>query len=140
MSVRECKISQIGHVVDSRGTLNFLEAGSSEVPFDIKRVYCLMGVNPLSIRGEHGHKNLQQIMVALSGSVVIDLFDGQDKKKYILNSPSEGLYVCGGMWRTLSNFSNDAVVLVLASEKYDEDDYIRNIDDFMAFKNINSQN
>ena len=84
------------------------------------------------IRGQHAHKNLKQLFIAISGSFDIFLNDGKEEQKYHLSSKDHGLYVCPMIWRELSNFSSDAVCLVLASEKYDEKDYLHNFRDFQA--------
>lgn len=115
---------------DHRGDLSFIEAGK-DIPFEIKRVYYLYNIPLNSTRGAHAHKNLKQILIALKGSVEVSLNDGKKQKNYILNSPKQGLYIGNMLWRELINFSSDAVCLVLASEFYDESDYIRNYNDFL---------
>jgi dTDP-4-dehydrorhamnose 3,5-epimerase-like enzyme len=114
---------------DDLGLLGVLEANAT-VPFDIKRVYFIYGV-PLGIsRGSHGHKELQQLIVPVSGSFDVVLHDGSIEKTFTLDSPAKGLLLEPGLWRNLINFSEDAVCMVLASHDYNEDDYIR---DFQVF-------
>ena len=130
-SVDDCKIVDIRKFSDSRGYLSVVEGGL-DVPFEIKRIYYLYLV-PEAARGAHAHKQLQQLMVATSGSVHVTLDDGQNKKTFVLDKPWEGLFVAPGLWRTLEHFSGGAVCMVLASEKYDPDDYIRDYDEFKEF-------
>lgn len=116
---------------DHRGNLTFVE-NSRQVPFDIKRVYYLYDVPGGSSRAAHGHRNLRQIMIAMSGSFDVTLDDGFEKKKYHLNRPYNGLYIPRMIWRDLNNFSSGSVCMVLASDYYDENDYYRNYDHFIV--------
>ena len=131
MSVNKCKIIELPKISDPRGNLSFIEGGQ-HIPFDIKRVYYLYDVPGGSDRGSHAHKNLHQFIVAMSGSFDVVLDDGKEKKRFHLNRSHYGLYVCPMMWRDLDNFSSGAVCLVLASAHYDEADYIRDYDQFVA--------
>jgi hypothetical protein len=131
MSVNDCKIIELPKISDPRGNLSFIEGGQ-HIPFDIKRVYYLYDVPGGSDRGSHAHKNLHQFIVAMSGSFDVVLDDGKEKKRFHLNRSHYGLYVCPMMWRDLDNFSSGAVCLVLASAHYDEADYIRDYDQFVA--------
>lgn len=115
---------------DSRGSLCFIE-NKCPIPFEIQRVYWLYDINDGMCRGGHAHKELHQIMVPISGSFNIKLFDGHNKKVINLNSPSIGLYICPMIWRELFDFSSNAVCMVLASQRYTESDYYRNITDFI---------
>lgn len=133
-SVDDCKIVDIRKFSDSRGYLSVIEGGL-DVPFEIKRIYYLYLV-PEAARGAHAHKQLQQLMVATSGSVHVTLDDGQNKKTFVLDKPWEGLLVAPGLWRTLEHFSGGAVCMVLASEKYDPDDYIRDYKAFLEYKGL----
>lgn len=117
---------------DERGQLVALEE-YKEVPFKIKRVYYMYDMSPGIVRGRHAHKNLQQILICIHGSCKILLDNGNEKKVVPLEKPYEGLYVANNMWREMYDFSNDAVLMVLASELYDENDYIRNYDEFLNF-------
>lgn len=117
---------------DERGQLVALEE-YKEVPFKIKRVYYMYDMSPGIVRGRHAHKNLQQILICIHGSCKILLDNGSEKKVVPLEKPYEGLYVDNNMWREMYDFSKDAVLMVLASELYDENDYIRNYDEFLNF-------
>ncbi|OOV13057.1 FdtA/QdtA family cupin domain-containing protein [Flavobacterium sp. LM4] len=104
------------------------------IPFDIKRVYYLYDIPSSSIRGGHSHKKLQQVLIAISGSFDVVLKDGNDIKTVTLNKPDKGLLIKDNIWRELENFSSGAVCLVLASAVYEEDDYIRDFDEFRMSK------
>lgn len=130
MPVSQCHLVDIPRYIDERGSLSFLECGA-QIPFDIKRVYYMYDVVENAERGAHAHKALQQFILAPSGSFEIRLDDGKDTVSYILDKPYIGLYVCAGIWRDLVNFSDKSVCMVLASEPYDEADYIRSYDEFM---------
>ena len=106
-----------------------------EVPFDVKRVYYLYDVPGGESRGGHAHKALCQLIIAASGSFSVTLDDGKDKKTFVLNRPYQGLLVVPGIWRTLDDFSSGSVCMVLASEKYDEGDYIRDYKEFVNYRN-----
>ena len=131
MSIDRCQIIDLPKIHDPRGNLTFIE-GRQHVPFDIARVYYLYDVPGGSERGGHAHKQLHQFIIAMSGSFDVVLDDGRDKKRIHLNRSYNGLYVCPMIWRELDNFSSGAVCMVLASERYDEDDYYRNYADFMC--------
>lgn len=118
---------------DERGQLVALEE-YKDIPFRIKRVYYMYETMEGFVRGKHAHKNLQQILVCIHGSVKIKLDNGKGETKVVpLEKPYEGLYVANNMWREMYDFSEGAVLLVFASELYDESDYIRNYDDFLEF-------
>lgn len=133
MPIDDCKIIQLNKISDPRGNLTFIENGN-HIPFDIERIYYLYDVPGGSDRGSHAHKNLQQFIVAISGSFDVCLDDGKSKKTFHLNRPYLGLYICPMIWRYLDNFSSGSVCLVLASRKYEEGDYIR---DYSEFENYN---
>lgn len=105
-----------------------------EVPFNIKRVYYLYDVPGGEERGAHAHKDLQQLIIAASGSFDLVLNDGKIKRTFHLNRPYLGVYMPSGLWRELNNFSSGSICLVLASEAYDESDYIRNYNEFLNYK------
>jgi hypothetical protein len=107
---------------------------SIEIPFDIKRIYYLYDIPGGESRGAHGHKQLEQIVIAASGSFDITISDGVNEKTFSLNRPYIGLNIKPGLWRDLSNFSSGAICLVMASEPYNEADYIRDYDEFIKFK------
>lgn len=119
---------------DERGQLIALEE-LKEIPFKIKRVYYMYNTVPGVVRGKHAHKALKQILLCLRGSATILLDNGHEREEVILDKPNIGLYVDNVMWRELYNFSSDAVLMVLASEYYDESDYIRKYDDFLKYIN-----
>ncbi len=119
---------------DHTGKLVALEKGE-EFPFDIKRVYYIWDTNSTVVRGRHAHKNLEQVVVCTSGSCDFILDNGKTRKIIHLNSPTQGLYIKNNLWREFTNFSKDCVVMVLASEHYDENDYIRKYEDFLKEKN-----
>lgn len=115
---------------DERGQLISLEE-FKDIPFTIKRVYYMYDTKEGIVRGQHAHKSLQQILVCIHGSCKILLDNGKEQKVIPLEKPYEGLYVANNMWREMFDFSIDAVLLVFASELYDETDYIRDYDEFL---------
>jgi dTDP-4-dehydrorhamnose 3,5-epimerase-like enzyme len=117
---------------DERGSLVAFEENHN-VPFDIKRVYYIFGTDKNMVRGKHAHKVLNQLLICTSGSCTILLDDGDKKKEFYLNNPRKGLYIEGLLWREMYNFTSDCVLMVLASDYYDEKDYIR---DYCIFKNL----
>ncbi|SFN94987.1 WxcM-like, C-terminal [Bizionia echini] len=123
---------QIPTVSDTRGKLAVIEKDCA--PFGIQRVYYLYDVPSDSYRGGHAHKKLYQMLIALSGSFEVHLKDGENERKITLNKPDKGLLIVPGIWREIDNFSSGSVCLVLASEAYDEGDYIRDFEDFKLFK------
>ena len=129
-SLDQCRIIELPKIADPRGNLTFIE-GNSQIPFDIKRVYYLYDVPGGAERGGHAHKELSQLIIAMSGSFDVILDDGENKKRVHLNRSYQGLYVCPMIWRELDNFSSGSVCLVLASNLYSEDDYFRDKHDFM---------
>lgn len=115
---------------DDRGQLIALEE-FNDIPFQIKRVYYMYDTKEGVVRGKHAHKNLEQILVCIHGSCKIRLDNGKERKVVPLEKPYEGVYVGSNMWREMYDFSPDAVLMVLASDVYDETDYIRDYDDFL---------
>lgn len=130
MRLEKCQVFNLPVINDPRGKLTFVEA-SRHIPFDIKRVYYLYDVPGGAERGGHAHKNLNQFIIAMSGSFDIHLDDGLAKKTVHMDRSYYGLYVCPMVWRTIDNFSSGAVCMVLASEFFDESDYYRRYDDFL---------
>jgi dTDP-4-dehydrorhamnose 3,5-epimerase-like enzyme len=130
--LNDCCIIKLPKVIDARGNLTFIEE-MRHVPFPIKRIYYLYDVPGGASRGGHAHKNLHQLIIAVAGSFDITLDDGESKKTYNLNRADCGLYIQNGIWRTLDNFSSGAVCLVLASELYDENDYMRSYESFLEY-------
>lgn len=126
----ESKIIQFNILGDDRGSLISLE-GNNNVPFDIKRVYYIFATKEEVRRGYHAHKNLKQIAIAIKGSCKFHLDDGRNTQEFLLDSPNKGLMIAGLNWREMYDFSPDCVLLVIASDYYDESDYIRNYQDFI---------
>jgi len=131
MSLDDCKIIDLPQITDPRGNLTFIEA-QRNIPFEIKRVYYLYDVPGGATRAGHGHKTLQQLIIAMSGSFDVFLDDGFSKKRYHLNRSYFGLYVAPMMWREIDNFSSGSVCMVLASAHYEEADYYRYYADFLS--------
>jgi dTDP-4-dehydrorhamnose 3,5-epimerase-like enzyme len=132
--LKDCKLIDLPKITDQRGNLSVIEGGR-HIPFDIKRVYYLYDVPGGSSRAGHGHKELQQLIVAMSGSFDVIVDDGEDRKKYHLNRSYYGLYIPKGMWREVENFSSGGVCLVLASTMYDPADYFYEYGQFLKFVN-----
>jgi len=130
MAIEQCRIISLPKIQDPRGNLTFIES-QKHIQFDIKRVYYLYDVPGGAERGGHGHRKLQQLIVALSGSYDVYLDDGFRRKVFHLNRPNEGLYVSPMIWRRIDNFSSGAVCMVLASDFFDEADYFRDYDVFL---------
>ena len=126
------KIIDLPRIYDPRGNLTVVEQ-LKEVPFDIKRVYWTYDVPGGESRGGHAHKKSQSFIIAVSGSFTVRLDDGHKHETYHLNHPYQGLLINTGVWRTLEDFSSGAVCLALASELFDENDYIREYDDFIRY-------
>jgi len=119
-------------IEDVRGNLGFIQ--NDILPFEFKRIYYLFDVPSTAFRGGHSHIHQDEILIALSGSFEVVLDDGLEKKTILLNKPNVGLHIPTGIWRELENFSSGAVCLVIASDVFDETDYIRDYDDFLESK------
>lgn len=130
MNIDLCKIIDLPKIQDPRGNLTFIES-NNHIPFGIQRVYYLYDVPGGSERGGHAHKELHQLIIAMSGSFDVVLNDGKEQKRIHLSRSYYGLYVCPMIWRELDNFSSGSVCMVLASNKYEEDDYYRDFTEFM---------
>ncbi|TWT80142.1 TDP-4-oxo-6-deoxy-alpha-D-glucose-3,4-oxoisomerase [Planctomycetes bacterium CA13] len=130
MSIADCKLIDLPKITDHRGNLTFVEGGN-HIPFSIERVYYLYDVPGGAERGGHAHRQLSQLIIAMSGSFDIVLDDGRDKKRIHLNRSYNGLYVCPMIWREMDNFSSGSVCMVLASNRYDESDYYRDYQDYL---------
>jgi dTDP-4-dehydrorhamnose 3,5-epimerase-like enzyme len=129
-NIDDCKIIDLPKISDPRGNLTYIE-GKNQIPFDIARVYFLYDVPGGAERGGHAHKNLSQLIIAMSGSFDVILDDGDNKKRIHLNRSYQGLFICPMIWRELDNFSSGSVCLVLASNLYSEEDYYRSKHDYM---------
>lgn len=133
-SVFDCTIVELDrHHSNRKGNLTVVENGST-LPFDVKRVYYLYDVPGGGERGAHAHRQLNQLIVAASGSFRVTLDDGTCKRSFFLNRPYQGLYVKPGMWRDLDEFSSGAVCMVLASDVYNAEDYIRDYAEFLEYR------
>jgi len=130
--IKNVSIIEIPKIVDERGRGNLAVIENKTYPFNIKRVYYLFDVPSDAFRGGHAHKEVYELLIAVSGSFEVLLDDGEIKQKIMLNKPNKGLLIPTGVWRELDNFSSGAVCLVLASEEYDEDDYIRDYNTFIS--------
>ncbi len=129
MPLNQCRLIELPKIHAPEGNLTFVEE-SNHVPFPVRRVYYLYDVPGGATRGAHAHKALWQLMVSMSGSFDVELDDGTDSRTVHLNRPSQGLIICPMIWRQLSNFSSGSVCMVLASELYSAEDYIRDYAEF----------
>lgn len=133
-SIDDCRVIELSKHHHENGNLSVVQGGD-DLPFDIKRVYYLYDVPGGEERGGHSHRRLQQFVVAISGSFDVVIDDGARTRRVTLNRPYMGLHIVPGIWRVLDNFSSGAVCMVVASEFYDEADYVR---DYAAFKRLTS--
>ena len=131
MSIKDCTLIDLPRVNDPRGNLTFIEGGR-HVPFELKRIFYLYDVPGGAMRAGHALKRCHQFIVATSGSFDVVLDDGAERKRFQLNRSYYGLYVPPLVWREIDNFSSNSVCVVLASETYDESDYYRDYEDFLA--------
>ena len=131
-TIQDISLLKIPVVEDLSGNLAFIQNGV--LPFEFKRVYYLFDVPSSAFRGGHSHIEQHEVLIALSGSFEVTVNDGKDKKSYLLNKPNVGLYLPKGIWRELENFSSGAVCLVLASDIFEEADYIRDYETFLNSK------
>ena len=129
------KIIELPRITDPRGNLTVAEANKN-IPFDIKRVYWLYDVPGGECRGGHAHKQIKETLIAVSGSFHVTLDNGKEKQIFLLNHPYQGLLIDTKTWRTLDDFSSGAVCVVLASDFYDENDYIYDYNDFLQYINV----
>lgn len=126
-----CRLVDLPKITDPRGDLTFIEGGR-HVPFEIRRVYYLYNVPVDAERGGHAHRDLEQVIFALSGSFRVKVDDGKTQQEYWLRDPRKGLYISRMIWREMDSFSQGAVCMVLASRHYEESDYIRDYAQFKA--------
>lgn len=132
-TVYDCSIVELPKFGDATGCITAIN-NNDEIPFEIKRIYYLYDVPSGSERGGHAHRDLQQLIVAPTGSFTITVNDGKTKRSFLLSQPNIGLYLPPGLWRELSDFSGGSICLVLASEEYSEKDYIREFNTFLDLK------
>lgn len=128
--LNKIQLVDVPKILDERGNLSFIEE-LNHIPFQIKRIYWIYDVPGGEVRGGHAYKTLHEFIVALSGSFDVVLDDGKTKKIYSLNRSYYGLYVPNMVWRSIENFSTNSLCMILASEKYDENDYVRNYEEFI---------
>lgn len=132
-TVNDCRIIQLPKVSNPAGNLTSINE-MTDIGFAIERVYYLYDIPGGESRGGHAHRDLHQLIVAASGSFTVMLDDGHTKRNVVLNQPYQGLLIIPGIWRELLDFSSGSICLVLASNKYDEQDYIRDYDHFLSIK------
>ncbi|MBS7197126.1 MAG: WxcM-like domain-containing protein [Bacteroidales bacterium] len=133
MSVYDCTIIELDKHHHKKGNISVVENGKT-MPFDVKRAYYLYDIPGGESRGGHAHKELCQLIIAVSGSFSVTLDDGDVKRTFLLNRPYQGLFVVPGIWRTLDDFSSGSVCLVLASMVYNAADYIRDYNEYLKYK------
>jgi hypothetical protein len=131
--IADSRLIDIPKIHDAKGNLSFIEGGL--IPFAIQRVYYLYDVPSHAERLGHAHKKQQKLLVALSGSFEVVLRDGQSEKVVVLSRPNLGLYIPNGIWREMRNFSSGSICLVIASENFDEGDYVRDFSEYQSLKN-----
>ena len=127
------QIIELPKILDPRGNLSFFENGN-QIPFDIKRTYWIYDVPGGEIRGGHAFKEQNEFIVVLSGSLDVIVFDGKEEKKFSLNRSYYGLYIQKGLWRHMENFATNTFALVVSSTSFNENDYIRDKDEFLKLK------
>lgn len=133
MTLGDVRITNLPKIIDERGNLSFIE-GKNHIPFKIKRIYWIYDVPGGEKRGGHAYHTLNEFIVALSGSFDVVLDDGNEKHVYSLNRSYYGIYVPQMIWRSLENFSTNSLCMILASGKYDAEDYIMEYDEFQLMK------
>ena len=133
-TVFDCSIIDVSKIHNESGNITVVENGEN-IPFDVKRIYYLYDVPGGEARGGHAHYELEQYIIAASGSYDVILDDGKNRKRVTLNRPNIALHIVPGLWRKLDNFSSGSISLVLASHEYDENDYIRDYKEYLKYKN-----
>jgi len=137
VTVNDCSVIDLDRNKNRAGNISIIE-NYSNFPFEVKRIFYIYDIPGGEDRGAHAHRECHQFLVAVSGSFEIEMDDGKNKRTVMLNRPYYGLYVVPGIWRELINFSSGAICLVLASEKYDAEDYIRDYEKYLKYVNENS--
>jgi hypothetical protein len=135
--VKGVKLVSLPTVQAARGDLTALELPQI-VPYEVKRIFLVHHVSDLEIRGEHAHKKCWQFLIAAAGSITVDVTDGKIKETFLLDNPAQGLLIPPLVWGTQYNYSSDGSLLVLASEKFDPEDYLHNFEEFMEYRELNS--
>jgi dTDP-4-dehydrorhamnose 3,5-epimerase-like enzyme len=136
--IKNCRKINLTKIVDAHDGVLSVASAQNEIPFNIKRVYYIYHFeSQKSVRGHHAHKCLEQVLFCISGSFCIKLDDGENQYQYLMNNPNEGLFIGNNLWHTMQDFTNDCIIIVLASDYYDESDYIR---DYKEFKNYLNNN
>ena len=135
--VQGVKLVSLPTVQAARGDLTALELPQI-VPFEVKRIFLVHHVSDLEIRGEHAHKICWQFLIAAAGSITVDVTDGKNKETFLLDNPGQGLLIPPLVWGTQYNYSPDGSLLVLASEKFDPEDYLHNFEEFLEYRETNS--
>lgn len=130
--VSDCRVVDLPKIYNEQGSITALE-NSKDIPFAVERIYYLYDVPSSSERGGHAHYDLEQYVIAACGSFTFILDDGVSKKEIFLNNPSKALYIKKGIWREIKDFSSGAICLVLASHTYDENDYIRDYEEYLKY-------
>ena len=133
MTVEDCKIIELPRFLDARGNLSFAEQ-NNHIPFEIKRTYWIYDVPGGEERGGHAYRHNEEFIVALSGAFDVTVDDGQQKKTFTLNRSYYGLYIPKGLWRTMENFSTNSFALEFGSTHYQQEDYIREYNEFIKLK------
>jgi len=131
-NIDDCHLIDIPEIQDDRGTLSFIESNKN-IPFEIKNVFYIYDIKRNKTRGNHAHKSLHEFLICISGSCEISLDDGINKKTITLDKPSSGIHLVPYVWTIISPLSNNTICLVLASDYYDDSDYIRNYNEFLDF-------
>jgi hypothetical protein len=135
--VKGVKLVSLPTVQAARGDLTALELPQI-VPYEVKRIFLVHHVSDLEIRGEHAHKKCWQFLIAAAGSITVDVTDGKIKETFLLDNPAQGLLIPPLVWGTQYNYSSDGSLLVLASEKFDPEDYLHNFEEFLEYRELNS--
>lgn len=133
-TVFDCSVIDVSKIHNEAGNITVVENGEN-IPFEVKRIYYLYDVPGGEARGGHAHYELEQYIIAASGSFDVILDDGRNRKTVTLNRPNLALHIVPGLWRELDNFSSGSISLVLASQKYNESDYIRGYNEYLKIKN-----